>query len=86
MRLIIQKTRFGYAVFEGGKRLSPEVSTRMLAEGHLERLQRERSPATKPRKRPCIRCRQEMISTGPGYRMCDHCRRFGAGLPNQMAG
>ncbi len=35
---------------------------------------RKPKPATTTR-RPCMTCRSEFKSTGPGNRMCDACRR-----------
>jgi hypothetical protein len=76
----IRKHGFGWAVFEGGKPVTPEVSTRHLAETKRDRLVAERQR----RPRDCLRCGAEFLSTGPGHRMCNHCRQVAGGVDPQM--
>lgn len=75
--------RAGYgtwAVYSGGTRVSGQLSSRMLAESALERIERARRVKT----RSCLTCGQEFRSEGPHNRMCDGCRRTAGGMDRQM--
>ena len=81
MSVEVRKHGYGWAVFDGCLRLTPEVSTRHLAETKRDRVVAERQR----RPRNCLRCGAEFLSTGPGHRMCNHCRQVAGGVDPQMA-
>ncbi|WP_296763063.1 hypothetical protein [Sediminimonas sp.] len=80
MSLDVRKYGYGWAVFEGGKPVTPELSQKHLAENRRDRIAIERQR----RPRNCLRCEAEFVSTGPGHRMCNHCRAVAGGVDPQM--
>lgn len=82
MGLEVRRYKHGYAVFEGGTRISQMWQNQRDAEDGMDKVQRRRKGK---KKRKCLTCPTEIDSEGPHHRMCDHCRRFGASLSNQMA-
>ena len=83
MSLTVKRTRFWWAVFEKGERVSAELSSRYLAESALERILKDRR-AARHRIRPCLCCGQRFRSEGPHNRLCAHCRAREGGLDQQM--
>jgi len=87
MSLHISKWGTGYAVFDGNKRVSGQISNnRDIALRVLDRMEIEAKQAESGRNRPCLCCSTEFWSTGPGHRMCPTCRARVRGLDNQMLG
>ena len=81
MTLDVRKQGFGWAVFENGEPVTPEVSTRYLAENKRDRMVAERQR----RPRDCLCCGATFQSTGPGHRMCKLCRNAAGVVDPQMA-
>jgi len=82
MKLSVKRTRFGWAVFEDGARVSAEYALRERAEARMDRLAAARRPAR--RDRPCLRCRSEFSSEGAHNRLCPRCRAHAGGFDPMM--
>lgn len=58
-----------------GENVAKGYSSRSAAETRAAEIADEIAAAARRKKRPCITCGVEMVSTGPGHCMCDACRR-----------
>ncbi|MEM8554005.1 MAG: hypothetical protein AAGF71_04160 [Pseudomonadota bacterium] len=65
-----------YGVFKGSTRVGHWHTGPDSARTQCDRLNKQ--ALTKPRN--CICCGAEFQSTGPGHRMCKHCRASTAGI------
>ncbi|WPY94708.1 hypothetical protein T8T21_00855 [Limimaricola variabilis] len=71
MDLRIKRWGAGYAVFDGSKRLTAELSRYEIAEHRKDKISAER----KQQRRPCLCCTEMFMSEGAHNRLCKSCRQ-----------
>lgn len=76
--------RTAIALFDNARRAGKTSKEAAMACGHAaETVAHWRDQLSKPaaKPRPCLCCRRQFRSTGPGHRLCRTCRDLDSGLP-----
>lgn len=74
--LSVRKSGHNWAVFRGNFRISPLLSSQLVAEDWRSREEQSEKQQT----RSCMCCQQSFVSEGWHNRLCDKCRTKSEGL------